>query len=609
MRSRRRTSCFILLLIGSVSGRRFSLPFGAGNKGGSSSQYDDYEYYSEYEYSEDNDDATSGVGKLVAGVSLGAAACIGGGLLALRRMGPVRRSTTKTAKRRVLQRAASDEGSLGEESLSEMAIPETKPAVTADSPKKTSAAPASPSLQTQTKGPAVEPISLSDDDDTLVGLARLLGPTLLKASENGTRLESVNSTEAVGDKVVALYLSSHSIEMELRDRNLTKSLLRTHVEGVARRVQDNGNAFEVVYVSLDPDAKTFRDVARSISFPSMLLDEGRRTRLFKHLGTIEAPNVVILDKDGEVLNRAALGPLLSEPQSFPWRAKTLKELLDDPTASLLRPDGSEVDAPSALSGKKVGLYFSAHWCQPCKQFTPVLMETYGEVRQHGADHDFEVLFVSHDRDEDAFLEYRKDMPWLSIPFNANLRSQLQTALQVNGLPTLVILDEERNVITEDGRGEVTNDPMGLEFPWHPKIVKDMSVSHEGLLEHPSVVLLLDESTQALEAAQFTEALTTAAAAALTADGEPADLKFFVAKTACQAKTAVQQLLGIAEDEGDELNILGDTSTPPTLVLVDLPQQSFFRLPVSTDLDEESMLDFITSALSGSIEPYSLVMDA
>jgi len=36
------------------------------------------------------------------------------------------------------------------------------------------------------------------------------------------------------------------------------------------------------------------------------------------------------------------------------------------------PNYEKVTAEAALGGKVVGLYFSAHWCPPCRQFTPVL---------------------------------------------------------------------------------------------------------------------------------------------------------------------------------------------------------------------------------------------
>jgi thiol-disulfide isomerase/thioredoxin len=42
------------------------------------------------------------------------------------------------------------------------------------------------------------------------------------------------------------------------------------------------------------------------------------------------------------------------------------------TATLETKAGKSVSASEALAGKTVVLYFSAHWCPPCRAFTPQL---------------------------------------------------------------------------------------------------------------------------------------------------------------------------------------------------------------------------------------------
>jgi nucleoredoxin len=51
-------------------------------------------------------------------------------------------------------------------------------------------------------------------------------------------------------------------------------------------------------------------------------------------------------------------------------------------------------------------YFSAHWCGPCKAFTPLLRRWY---QRHSEDKQLEVVFVSNDRDENEFKNYFSTM--------------------------------------------------------------------------------------------------------------------------------------------------------------------------------------------------------
>ncbi len=66
--------------------------------------------------------------------------------------------------------------------------------------------------------------------------------------------------------------------------------------------------------------------------------------------------------------------------------------------------------------KSVGFYFSAHWCPPCRTFTPKLAELYKEAQ--AMSQSLRLVFVSCDRDETSFNEYRSTMPWPAVPLNA-----------------------------------------------------------------------------------------------------------------------------------------------------------------------------------------------
>ncbi|KAG1342609.1 putative nucleoredoxin 1-1 [Cocos nucifera] len=115
---------------------------------------------------------------------------------------------------------------------------------------------------------------------------------------------------------------------------------------------------------------------------------------------------------------------------------------------LVRNNGDQVKIAD-LEGKAVGLYFSASWCPPCRHFTPKLIETYGELSSEGKD--FEVVFVSGDRDEDSFNGYFSKMPWLAIPFSdSKARDRLDELFKVEGIPHLVILGARAEVLNEKG---------------------------------------------------------------------------------------------------------------------------------------------------------------
>ena len=72
------------------------------------------------------------------------------------------------------------------------------------------------------------------------------------------------------------------------------------------------------------------------------------------------------------------------------------------------------------------------------------------------------MSFTFNRSEESYKTYTDTMPWLSIPFaQEDRRQKLAQALDVQAIPTLVILDPRDNIITLEGRTELLEDPEGL----------------------------------------------------------------------------------------------------------------------------------------------------
>lgn len=114
------------------------------------------------------------------------------------------------------------------------------------------------------------------------------------------------------------------------------------------------------------------------------------------------------------------------------------------------------------------LYFSAHWCPPCRRFTPVLIELYNKLQQSGKS--MELIFCSLDNKENDYMEYTSNMPWLCMPFESKESRILAGKYGAQGIPHLVVIDQTKDarVITSEGTSEVHGDMEGKNFPWKPK---------------------------------------------------------------------------------------------------------------------------------------------
>jgi len=124
---------------------------------------------------------------------------------------------------------------------------------------------------------------------------------------------------------------------------------------------------------------------------------------------------------------------------------------------LVDKNGRKVLARDVLKNKAgVGFYFSAHWCPPCRQFTPRLAQAYADSRNPGSGNGIEIIFVSSDRTEQEFLSYMKESHgnWFGLVPGSPISQHLSSHFSVRGIPALKVIGLDGSVISEDGRQDV-----------------------------------------------------------------------------------------------------------------------------------------------------------
>jgi thiol-disulfide isomerase/thioredoxin len=126
---------------------------------------------------------------------------------------------------------------------------------------------------------------------------------------------------------------------------------------------------------------------------------------------------------------------------------------------LLKKNGMQPTAQALQTADVVLLYFSAHWCPPCRGFTPQMAAAfaYGSPPPNVS-----AVFVSGDRDEASFTQYFNEMPWLAVPYNSPQRTQIGAAFGVQGIPQVVVLNGRTGAtISTTGRNDLAQNRFDL----------------------------------------------------------------------------------------------------------------------------------------------------
>jgi len=224
---------------------------------------------------------------------------------------------------------------------------------------------------------------------------------------------------------------------------------------------------KVVFVSSDRDQASFDEYYKEMPWLALPFENrDAKAALSKKFKVNGIPSLIMLDASGKLITDKAQSKL-DAPEAYPWVPPTFAEVMHD--AKIISKDGPVSLAD--VQGKPLGIYFSAHWCPPCRSWTPKLAEWYTA----GLKDKMEILFVSSDRDQKSFDEYLAEMPWKALSFEQrDKKAALSDMFNVEGIPTFVVLDAAGNVVTTDGRSKVSKDPMAANFPeaWLPQPIND-----------------------------------------------------------------------------------------------------------------------------------------
>jgi len=131
------------------------------------------------------------------------------------------------------------------------------------------------------------------------------------------------------------------------------------------------------------------------------------------------------------------------------------------TGTLL--NGKPFDQKS-LAGKVVLVDFWATWCGPCVAEIPNVLEQYEKYHDKG----FEVIGISLDQDRQALEKFvaEQKVPWPILfekPEGDGWQHPLSTFYGISGIPTVILIGRDGNVITLNARGEKLGQQLELLF--------------------------------------------------------------------------------------------------------------------------------------------------
>ena len=403
------------------------------------------------------------------------------------------------------------------------------------------------------------------------------------APDDLTSPATVSAADALSNKLVAVYFSAHWCPPCQRFTPMLASMYK--------KMKAAGKDFEVVYVSLDKSLDQWKDYTAHMPWLCVPWEgtQDVRMKLATKFGAQGIPHLVVVDTDGttvitdEGVQEASMD---QDGEKFPWRPPTFDDIFPDYILSKEKDaDGAiQTIGKDELKDKYLALYYSAHWCPPCRAFTPVLSAAYTKLKAERPN-DFELVFVSSDRDQAGFDEYWGEMTFCALPFEDRAaKNGLAKRFKVQGIPKLIILGPvpegggDRPLINDNLRPVIEAGDFS-DFPFHKKPYGDLDASGGEDINDKKCLVVFHENGDDDEQEEVVDVVK--AVAEERNDGD--DISYYWCNNPKGLGQRVREVIKMKEIGED-----------PLVVLLDVPDQGGFYVSQESDFSKDSVTKFLNA---------------
>lgn len=148
--------------------------------------------------------------------------------------------------------------------------------------------------------------------------------------------------------------------------------------------------FEIIFCSMDKNEDDYRSYTERMPWWCLPYALVTLPELIRKLKAHNLPLMVVINKDGQIITKNAVGALEEDPtgKTFPWTPNRIVDLLPKKYVHSCIDDRLDFSDTADLDEKYILLYFASYSDALSQEFTPWLMKAYNILKRKRQD--FEV---------------------------------------------------------------------------------------------------------------------------------------------------------------------------------------------------------------------------